>query len=203
MTWTAKGDVYLAGLAAVKGLITEGLLEGPPTAYVTNSLTIMVAQGNPEHIGGLKDLANPKLRLAMPNPEFEGVARQIDESLKKTGGEALASAVYGDKVKDGSAVLTRIHHRQTPLFLMKGNVDAGVTWQSEAVFQEQAGHPISHVDIPAQENTTAVYAGAMVKRAGHSAAAQAWLTFIVSPKAIGIFESYGFKRYDASANNGG
>lgn len=203
MTWTAKADVYLAGLSAVKGLIADGLLEGAPTAYVTNTLTIMVAKGNPEHITGLKDLANPKLRLAMPNPEFEGVARQIEESLKKAGGEGLVSTVYGAKVKDGSAVLTQIHHRQTPLFLMKGIVDAGVTWQSEAVFQEQAGHPISHVEIPADENTTAVYAGAIVKGADHHAAAEAWLSFIVSPKAIAIFESYGFKPYHAAERQGG
>jgi molybdate transport system substrate-binding protein len=197
MTWTAKGDVYLAGLSAVKKLIEDGLLQGPPTAYVTNTLTIMVAKGNPEHITGLKDLANPKLRLAMPNPEFEGVAVQIKESLQKAGGEPLASAVYDAKVKDGSAILTQVHHRQTPLFLMQGVVDAGVTWQSEAVFQEQAGHPISHVDIPAEVNATAVYGGAVVKGAEHRAAAEAWLSFIVSPKAIAIFEGYGFKRHAA------
>jgi molybdate transport system substrate-binding protein len=199
MTWTAKGDVYLAGLSAVKRLIEDGLLDGPPTAYVTNTLTIMVAKGNPEHITGLKDLADPKLRLAMPNPEFEGVAIQIKESLQKTGGEGLVSAVYDAKVKDGSAMLTHIHHRQTPLFLMQGVIDAGVTWQSEAVFQEQAGHPISHVDIPTDVNATAVYGGAVVKGTEHRAAAEAWLSFIVSPKAIAIFESYGFKRYVAPA----
>jgi molybdate transport system substrate-binding protein len=198
MTWTAKADVYLAGLSAVKNLIDQGLLDGPPTAYVTNTLTIMIAKGNPEHITGLKDLANPKLRLAMPNPEFEGVAVQIKESLQKAGGEALASAVYDAKVKDGSAVLTQIHHRQTPLFLMQGVIDAGVTWQSEAVFQEQAGHPISHVDIPTEVNATAVYGAAIVKGAEHRAGAEAWLSFIASPKAIAIFESYGFKRYSAS-----
>lgn len=201
MTWSAKADVYLAGLRAVKGLIHDGLLEGPPVAYVTNTLTIMVAKGNPQHVTGLKDLANPKLRLAMPNPEFEGIARQIDESLKKAGGDALATAVYGTKVRDGSAILTHIHHRQTPLFLMQGVADAGVTWQSEAMFQEQAGLPISHIDIPAEANTTAIYAGAVVKGAEHRAAAEAWLSFIGSPKSIAIFERYGFRPYSAERQN--
>ena len=84
----------------------------------------------------------------MPNPEFEGIARQIKASLVKAGGDALAKAVYEDKVAEGEAILTHIHHRQTPLYLMLGRADAGVTWQSEAMFQEQAGHPIEHVDIP-------------------------------------------------------
>jgi molybdate transport system substrate-binding protein len=197
MTWTAKADVYLAGLPAVRQLIEDGLLDGPPIAYVTNTLTIMVAKDNPEHVTGLKDLASPKLRLANPNPEFEGVAVQIKESLKKAGGDELVTQVYDTKVKDGSAILTRIHHRQTPLFLMQGIVDAGVTWQSEAVFQEQCGNPISHVDIPAELNTTAVYGGAVVKGAEHRAAAEAWLSFIRSAKAIAIFEGYGFKPYVA------
>jgi len=43
------------------------------------------------------------------------------------GGDALVKAVYADKVKDGTTILTHIHHRQTPLFLMQGLADAGVT----------------------------------------------------------------------------
>jgi ABC-type molybdate transport system substrate-binding protein len=193
MTWTAKADVYLAGLKKVKDSITSGLLVAPAMPYVTNTLTIMVPKDNPAHITGLADLGKPNVRLAMPNPEFEGIARQIQESLKKAGGSELAEAVYETKVKDGSNVLTHIHHRQTPLFLMQGLADAGVTWQSEAIFQEQSGHPISHVDIPADQNTTAIYAGAMVKRAVHPEAARLWLTFIHSAPALAIFERYGFK----------
>jgi molybdate transport system substrate-binding protein len=195
MTWTAKPDVYLAGLAKVNGLVEQGLLSGPAVPYVTNELTIMVPKDNPAHITDLTDLGKPGLRLAMPNPEFEGIARQIEASLKKAGGQALADAVYKTKVADGGTILTHIHHRQTPLFLMQGRVDAGVTWQSEALFQEQAGHPIAHVDIPASQNTTAIYAGAMVKNAAHPEAAQLWLSFIHSPQALSIFEHYGFKPY--------
>jgi Bacterial extracellular solute-binding protein len=91
-----------------------------------------------------------------PNPEFERIARQIEASLKKAGSEALATTVYKTKVADGGTVLTQIHHRQTPLFLMQGRAQAGVTWQSEAAFQEQAGNPITHVDIPSAQNTRAV-----------------------------------------------
>ena len=200
MTWTAKPDAYFAGLKQVEGLIARGLLVGPPVPYATNELTIMVPKGNPGHVTSLADLAKPALPLAMPNPEFEGVARQIESSLRKAGGEALATAVYTTKVADGSAVLTRIHHRQTPLFLMQGRAQAGVTWKSEAIFQEQAGHPISHVDIPTAQNTTAVYAGAAVNGAPHPDAARLWLAFIRSPAALSIFERYGFKPYTGAAS---
>jgi len=197
MTWTAKPDAYFAGLMKVKGLIKDGLLEAPAVPYVTNTLTIMVPKGNPGHVTGLADLSRPGLRLAMPNPAFEGIARQIKGALTKAGGDALATAVYDTKVKDGSTILTHIHHRQTPLFLMQGVADAGVTWQSEAIFQEQAGHPIDTVAIPPEDKATAIYAGALIKGAAHPQAARAWLSFIRSPDALHIFERYGFKPYTA------
>jgi molybdate transport system substrate-binding protein len=200
MTWTAKPDAYLAGLKKVNESIASGLLVGPAVPYVTNTLAIMVPKDNPAHVTDLADLGKPGVRLAMPNPEFEGIARQIQESLKKAGGSALADTVYKNKVKDGSTVLTHIHHRQTPLFLMQGLADAGVTWQSEAMFQEQSGHPITHVDIPADQNTTAIYAGAVVKGAAHPEAGRLWLSFIHSQPALAIFERYGFEPYTAGVS---
>jgi molybdate transport system substrate-binding protein len=195
MTWTAKPDAYLAGLQKVDALIGQGLLSGPAVPYATNTLTIMVPKGNPGHVSGLADLGKPDIRVAMPNPEFEGIARQIEASLTKAGGRNLANTVYKTKVADGSTILTHIHHRQTPLFLMQRRAEAGVTWKSEALFQEQAGHPITHIDIPASQNTTAIYAGAVVKRALHPDAAKLWLSFIHSAPALSIFERYGFKPY--------
>ncbi len=198
MTFTAKPDAYFAGLKKVKALIASGDLTGPPVPYVTNDLTIMVPKGNPAHIASLADLGKPGMRLVMPNPAYEGIARQVQASLKKVGGDALETKVYQTDVQDGTTILAHIHHRQTPLFLMQGLADAGVTWKSEAVFQEQAGHPISDVPIPASENTTAIYAGAVVKGAAHPDAAKTWLAFIHSPAALTIFERYDFKPYTAN-----
>jgi len=197
MTWTAKPDVYLAGLKKVRGLMAQGRLVGPAVAYVTNDLTIMIPDGNPGNVHGLADLGRLDLPIVMPNPRYEGVARQIRASLVRAGGETLANAVYDAKVQTGQTILTHVHHRQTPLFLMQGVAQAGVTWKSEAIFQEQVGHPIAHVDISAADNTTAIYAGAVVKGAAHRKAAAAWLRFIRSDAAIAIFERYGFKRYGA------
>jgi molybdate transport system substrate-binding protein len=196
MTFTVKPDAYFAGLQKVKDLIGDGMLKAPAVPYVTNTLTIMVPKANPAKITGLADLGKPNVRLAMPNPEFEGIARQIKAALVKSGGDSLASAVYDTKVKDGSTVLTQIHHRETPLFLMQNFAEAGVTWQSEAIFQEQVGHSISHVDIPPKQNVIAVYAGAVVKGAAHPEAAEDWLKFLRPPGALQIFERYGFKPYN-------
>ncbi|MGQ3008762.1 MAG: substrate-binding domain-containing protein [Blastomonas fulva] len=195
MTWTVKPDVYLAGKNAVQKQMDDGLLVGPVVPYVTNTLAIMVPKGNPAKVTGLASLGNAGIKLAMPNPEFEGIARQISSALEAAGGKPLADKVYKAKVADGTSILTHIHHRQTPLWIMQGKAQAGVTWQSEVAFQMQAGHPIEGVEIPAAQNQTAIYAGAMAKDAPHPEAAKRWLEFIRSPEALAIFGRYGFKPY--------
>ncbi len=195
MTWTVKADVYAAGLKRVKAMEKQGRLAGAPVPYVTNDLAIMVPKGNPAHITTLKDLGKPGVRLVMPNPKWEGIARQIQLSLKKAGGDALEKTVYETKVENGETILTHIHHRQSPMFLMEGKADAGVTWKSEAVFQESIGNPISHINIPAAHNTTAIYAAGVLKQAPHPQAARAWVNFLTTPAALRIFKRYGFKPY--------
>jgi ABC-type molybdate transport system substrate-binding protein len=195
MTFTVPPDVFMAEQRASEGLVKDGKLVEPIVSFATNDLTIMVPAGNPAHVAGLQDLGRDEVPIVMPNPAFEGVAKQIRASLVKAGGEALAHAVYETKVDQGTAILTRIHHRQTPLFLMQGYGVAGVTWKSEAIFQESLGHAITHVVIPPEQNTKAVYSAAMVANAPHAEAAKVWLGFIQSDQAFAAFEPFGFERY--------
>ena len=99
-----------------------------------------------------------------------------------------------------STVLTHIHHRQTPLWIMQGKAQAGVTWQSEAMFQEQAGHPIESRGHSRGRQHDGDLCGAMTAHAPHVEAARRWLDFIHSPAGLTIFERYGFKPYEAKAS---
>ena len=197
MTWTVRPDVFMAGLAGVKAQIDLGTLRAPIVSYATNDLAIMVAAGNPKHIAGLGDLARPDVRLAMPNLVTEGVSRQIQASLVKAGGEELRAAVYERKVAAGTSTMTQVHHRQTPIWIMQDKVDAGVTWQSEIVFQRQVGHPIEAVAIPAAQNTVESYSAAAVAAAPHADAARDWLAFLQTPEALAVMQGYGFKAVQA------
>lgn len=192
LTLQVHPDVY----QAESRVLTEMAASGEVThwiEYATNNLAIMVAAGNPKHISSLKDLALPGLRLAMPNPQWEGIANSIAEALRKAGGDALMQAVYKIKVTNGSAKLTEIHHRQTPMRIMAEEADAGVTWQSEVKFQEKIGNPISGVAIPADQNMTAVYAAGALRNARHPEAARAWLDFLTTPEAQGYYREFGFR----------
>jgi len=57
------------------------------------------------------------------------------------------------------------------------------------------GNPIGHVNIPVEQNSTEIYAGAVIKGAAHPEAARLWLDYIHSPPALAIFERYGFHAY--------
>ncbi|HEV2117605.1 MAG TPA: substrate-binding domain-containing protein [Terriglobales bacterium] len=191
LTLQVHADVYEAGARVLAQMEQEGQVE-KPVHYASNQLEIMVHAGNPRGIRSLKDLGNGQLRLSMPNPAWEGVARQIEDSLRKAGGEELVRKVMDAKVKSGTTFLTHIHHRQTPMRIMNGKSDAGVTWSSEVRFQEKIGNPISGVDIPAEQNTTALYAAAALRNAPHAASARAWVSYLNSEQAQAIYRKFGF-----------
>lgn len=192
LTIQVKPDVYEAGARVLHTMQQSGQVKNV-VSYATNDLEIMVLAGNPKGIQSLKDLARTGLRLSMPNPQWEGVANQIADSLRKSGGEQLYQAVYQEKVKSGKTVLTEIHHRQTPMRIMSGQADAGVTWSSEVRFQQSIRNPIQGVPIPAGQNTTAIYAAGVMADAPHPDAAAQWLRFLQTPAAQAIYHQYGFR----------
>lgn len=194
LTIQVKPDVYEAGARVLNTMQQAGQVTDV-IPYVTNTLEIMVPKGNPKHIRSLNDLGRPGLRLSMPNPAWEGVANQIQSALRKAGGDALEKTVYETKVQSGETKLTQIHHRQTPMRILSGAVDAGVTWASEVRFQTSIGNPVEGVPIPDDQNETAIYAGGIVKDAPHAATATEWLAFLKSEKAQAIYHQYGFRSY--------
>ena len=199
LTIRVKPDVYEAGAGVLHEMEQSGQVKDV-VSYATNDLEIMIPAGNPMRVQSLKDLGRPEIRLSMPNPQWEGVANQIGASLRKAGGEELYQAVYRDKVKSGKTVLTEIHHRQTPMRIMSGQADAGVTWASEVRFQESIGNPIQGIAIPANQNTRAIYAAGAMRDAPHPDAAAQWLAFLKTVEAQDIYHQYGFRSMPGSSH---
>lgn len=191
---TLKPDILTAGSGSMAALQAKHHWFTRTAAYANNRLAIMVYQGNPRHVTGLESLAAPGLKLCMPNPEWEGIARQaIIPALRIAGGEALVNAVYKKKVDQGTTFLTHIHHRETPIGIMEQQCDAGVVWYTEAYFQESVlHHPIETVSIPARDNQVVTYVAGIMQTAPHPEAAQAFLQFLTSPAAQVIYRHYGF-----------
>jgi len=188
---SVKPDVVLAGLQGLKRERRAGVV-ARFVPYATNALAIEVARGNPKHIAGIVDLGRPDVRVSMPNPSWEGIATQIESAYRKAGGAALDATIMHTKVADGTTLLTRIHHRETPLHILAGTADAGPVWISEALYQQRIGNPIDTVTIPPNQNVSAVFAGAVVRSTSHREAAREFTLFLASAKAATILRSYGF-----------
>ena len=189
-----KPDIFTNGKDSIADLQKQHGWFADTANYARNPLAILVAKGNPKHVEGLKDLGRNDVRVSMPNPQWEGIARQIEASYRKAGGDALDHTIMETKVKDGSTYLTRIHHRESPLRVLQGDSDAAPVWSTEAYFQQQILHrPVETVAIPADENVTATYTAARMKDAPHAQAAKDFLAFMTSAQAQAIYRKYGFQ----------
>ncbi len=184
-----KPDVYTAGKSRIDQM-PEYFSKTAPYAY--NRLAIMVQKGNPKKVKGLKDLGRNDVRVSMPNPEWEGIGKRIQEAYVKVGGEPLKNTIMDTKVKNGKTFLTQIHHRQTPMRIMYKQSDAAPVWFTEAYYQKMIGHPTDMVEIPDGENISATYVAGQLKTAPHAQAAQDFMDFLVSPTAKAIYKKYGF-----------
>ncbi|HET9097101.1 MAG TPA: substrate-binding domain-containing protein [Candidatus Baltobacteraceae bacterium] len=187
---SAQPDVLLTGPRGMRTLRRIGKVSAWHS-YASNSLAILVHAGNPRDIRSLRDLGRANVRVVMPNPKWEGVAEQIEGAYAKAGGEQLVHTIMIAKLAAGTTILTRIHHRETPLYLLDGRADAGPVWRSEALYQQRI-RPLRMVAIPARENVYAQYEAAVASSAPHAAAARAFVTFMQSPQARAILASYGF-----------
>lgn len=190
MRITLKPDVYTAG----KNRIDETPEWFSRTElYARNKLAIMTRKGNPKQVNKLADLGRSDVRVSMPNPEWEGIGKRIEEAYRKVGGEALRNTIMETKVKDSTTYLTQIHHRQTPMRILYEQSDAGPVWYSEVHYQKMIGHPIEYIEIPENENIKAQYYAGQLKKAPHPKAAKDFMDFLISKEANAIYSKYGFE----------
>lgn len=185
-------DVLAAGPERLAALHTEGWV-GAPVEYASNDLALLVPSGNPAGVHTLSDLGRAGIRVAMPNPATEGVGRLIARALATAGGEVLRQRVMEEKIAGGETRLTRIHHRESILWLRDHRVDVAPLWSTEARYHVAQGHAVERIGIPSGQNQTGRYALAIVeRRTGHLEAAQAFLRYMRSTEAQAIYQRYGF-----------
>jgi molybdate transport system substrate-binding protein len=189
---THRPDLFVAGEERLQRLHKERNIFMNIIPLYKNRLAIMVHEGNPKNIQTLKDLGRENVAVAMPNPETEGIAEKAMEAFRKAGGEELVKTIMERKVERGTTLITRIHHRQTPMRIMERKSDAGPVWYTEAVFQQNIGNPIGMVKIPDEENVVSTTAAAILKNAPHPEAADDFLRFLSGEKAAKIYKKYEF-----------
>jgi molybdate transport system substrate-binding protein len=185
-------DIYTGGKGRIERMQKEkGMFENM-VDYARNRLAIMVYKGNPKNVQSLRDLGKSDIDVSMPNPKWEGIGKHIIKAYKEAGGKELSDEIMETKVKNGTTFLTHIHHRQTPIRIMKKESDAGPVWFTEVKFQEMIGNPIGLVEIPKDHNVIVTYTAASLKNAPHKEAAADFLKFLKSEKGQSIYRKYHF-----------
>lgn len=186
---THQADIYTAGQRTIKEMNDYF---SQTQVYCYNNISLMIPQDNPANITTLNDLGQDHIRIAMPNPLWEGIGEQIQASYKKAGGDQLVDKIMKSKVQNGSTYLTKIHHRESPMRILYGTADVAPVWTSEVVYQKLLGHPVSSISIPEHLNSTATYVAAKLKTAPHPKAADDFLKFMATDTAKSIYLKYGF-----------
>ena len=156
------------------------------------TLAMLVRSGNPAGVTSVADLGRPGLRVALPDPRTEGIGRLALEVLAAAGGPSLRDAVMGKKRQAGETILTTIHHRQTPAWLVEGRADVGIVWETEARHQSGIGTPVVPVAIDEGANQRGEYAGAIVRDAPHRLAAGRFLDHLTGEPGRTIYAHFGF-----------
>jgi molybdate transport system substrate-binding protein len=98
------------------------LLEGVQVGYVAP--VVVVRKGNPAEVKSLEDLANPGVKVALPNPEYSTCGEMLFKLLEKKG---IKEAVLENA---GGAIFRS--HSETGNHLKLEKRDAGVMWNGTA-----------------------------------------------------------------------
>lgn len=186
-------DVFTAGPETLQALVDEGFARSY-CEYAANTLAILVRRGNPLGIAGWADLVRPGVRVALPDPETEGIGRLVREAVERAMGIGAWTTLAARKREEGATLFTSIHHRQTPLYLQENRVDAGPVWLTEALHQARLGTGLETVRLGAEQNRRGRYGAAVLERtAAHPQAARAFVDFLCGSRAQAILADYGFE----------
>ncbi|MGB2688960.1 MAG: substrate-binding domain-containing protein [Desulfobacterales bacterium] len=162
--------------------------------YLHNRLTLIVQKGNPARLKSVTDLGRDSIRISQPDPANEDIAFHIIDMYRQAGGNELVHRIMEKKRAEGTTIFTVVHHRETPLRILKKTVDVGPVWETEAIHAKASGllfdvvEPGEDLD---QRNRINYYV-CKLKHARHSENADKFIEFIRSSDAQQIYQKYGF-----------
>jgi molybdate transport system substrate-binding protein len=176
ITQGQPADVFAsADQKNMQKLIDKGLVE-KPQVFAHNLLEIAVAPGNPKHITGLADLEKSGVTLVLGDPSVP-VGKYARQAFTKAG---LPKPKPASNELDVKSVLEK---------LTSGEADAVVVYQTDV---EAAGDKVTGIAIPASQNVLATYPIAALKDSKNLAAAEAFVTEIVSGNGQQALKNAGF-----------
>jgi molybdate transport system substrate-binding protein len=191
----APADVFAsADKATMDKAAAAGVIVGAPQELARNVLVVGLPGDNPAHIAALQDLARPGLKIALADPSVP-VGNYSLQALDKLAADPAYGAPFKQQVL-ANVVSHETNVRQVLTRVQLGEADAGIVYSTDALAPQTGGSlaPVKTLAIPDRYNVVAVYYVAAVKGAPHAAAAQAWITYLLSDAGQAVLTKYGFLR---------
>ena len=113
---------------------------------------------------------------------------------RQAGGDELVHRIMEKKRAEGTTIFTVVHHRETPLRILKKTVDVGPVWATEAIHAKASGLSFDVVE-PGEDfdqRDRINYYICKLKDAPNPENADKFIEFIRSSDARQIYKKYGF-----------
>lgn len=176
----APVDVFMsAALKQMTALEDKGLiLEGSKKELLENKVVLIVPKDSKLGIASFKDILKAPT-IALGDPESVPVGQYAEEIFSSLNmlEDVKKQANYG---KDVTEVLT---------WVSTGNADAGVVYATDAMSSKDV---TVAAEAPEGSTSKVIYPAAVVKDSKVPDAAKAFVDYLASDEALGIFEKYGF-----------
>jgi sulfate transport system substrate-binding protein len=184
----------------ITSLVSGGLVDAnwnanPRRGIVTDSVVVLVVRkGNPRGIRDWPDLLRPGIEVITPSPFTSGGARW--NLLAAYGAQVRQGGSDDDAVAYLRNLFTHVpvqakSAREALRAFVGGKGDAMLAYENEAITAQQKGEAIDYVVPEATiliENPIAVTA-----RSAHPRQAQAFVSFLRTAEAQGIFGKAGYR----------
>ncbi len=173
----APADVFAAASAKNMGQVVTGGTAASPTTFVRNVMEIAVPPANPARVGGLRDLAARRVKVALCQPQVPC--------------GATAAKVFTNANLRVTPVTAEVDVKSVLAKVTLGEVDAGVVYVTDV---RAAGDKVRGIVIPPAVNASTSYPIAVLKRSANRAIARAFVDFVLSPAGAAVLAAAGFAR---------
>ena len=178
LTQGAPADVLAtADTKSMDRVAAAGLLAGTPVNAATNTLTIVVAPGNPKKIEAFRDLAAPGLSAVVCAPQVP--CGSATRKVEQVTGVTLTPVSEESQVTD---VLSKV---------LTGQADAGVVYVTDA---RSAGDKVTAVAFPEAAGAVNTYPIAVLKQAHDPELARKFLDLVTGEAGQKMLSAAGFAK---------
>jgi molybdate transport system substrate-binding protein len=183
----APADVFLAAdTTNAQKLVDGGFASSEAKPFAGNKLTVIVPTDNPAGIQSPADLAKDGVRIIAAGDEvpITKYATQVVEKLAAASEDPAAfQAAYAANVASKEDNVGQVVAK-----IELGEGDAGIVYVTDAVASDE----VTPIEIPADANVPATYAGVVVGASEHQDAAAAFLDWLAGPDGQTVLSSFGF-----------